>query len=168
MTTRRGFLKAILAAAVAPAIVRAESLMPIYVPKQEIFTFSGCGDYLDMPFDVDVSGDFTIETWARPVDDWRFLAMTRDCSGMHYYIDNQEASAKEFSEATGGKKVLSIKEEHVTLDPNRNFNGFLDDLRITNGVARSKETLLINQENPALLVPVCVSLFGIPLGAAEA
>jgi hypothetical protein len=33
MTTRRGFLGALLAAAVAPAIVRASSLMPIYVPK---------------------------------------------------------------------------------------------------------------------------------------
>ncbi len=31
--TRRGFLKAMLVAAAAPAIVRAESLMPIYVPK---------------------------------------------------------------------------------------------------------------------------------------
>jgi hypothetical protein len=29
MTTRRGFLRAMLAAAAAPAIVRAESLMPI-------------------------------------------------------------------------------------------------------------------------------------------
>lgn len=35
MTTRRGFLGAILAAAAAPAIVRAGSLMPIYVPPAE-------------------------------------------------------------------------------------------------------------------------------------
>lgn len=33
MTTRRGFLGAMLAAAVAPAIVRAQSLMPIQAPK---------------------------------------------------------------------------------------------------------------------------------------
>ena len=33
MTTRRGFLGAMLAAAMAPAIVKASSLMPIYVPK---------------------------------------------------------------------------------------------------------------------------------------
>jgi len=32
MTTRRGFLATILATAAAPALVRAESLMPIYVP----------------------------------------------------------------------------------------------------------------------------------------
>ena len=33
MTTRRGFLGALLAAAMAPAIVKSSSLMPIYVPK---------------------------------------------------------------------------------------------------------------------------------------
>lgn len=33
---RRGFLKAMLGAAAAPAIVRAESLMKIVVPKREI------------------------------------------------------------------------------------------------------------------------------------
>ena len=33
--TRRGFIGAMLAAAVAPAIVRASSLMPIYVPAPD-------------------------------------------------------------------------------------------------------------------------------------
>ena len=36
MTNRRGFLGAMFAAAAAPAIVRAESLMKIYVPPQEL------------------------------------------------------------------------------------------------------------------------------------
>ena len=36
MTNRRGFLGSIFAAAAAPAIVRAESLMKIYVPSQEL------------------------------------------------------------------------------------------------------------------------------------
>lgn len=36
MTNRRGFLGSMFAAAAAPAIVRAESLMKIYVPSQEI------------------------------------------------------------------------------------------------------------------------------------
>ena len=54
MTDRRGFLGAMFAAAAAPAIVRAESLMKIYVPPQEmVFTpnlASGVlveGDYYD-------------------------------------------------------------------------------------------------------------------------
>lgn len=36
MIARRGFLGTILAAAAAPAIVRASSLMPIYVPKPRL------------------------------------------------------------------------------------------------------------------------------------
>lgn len=36
---RRGFLGAMLAAAVAPAFVKAESLMPLWVPSKEIITF---------------------------------------------------------------------------------------------------------------------------------
>jgi hypothetical protein len=36
MTTRRGFLGAMLAACAAPAIVRSESLMKIVVPSQDL------------------------------------------------------------------------------------------------------------------------------------
>jgi hypothetical protein len=36
MTTRRSFLAGLLAAAAAPAIVRAESLMKLWVPPQDI------------------------------------------------------------------------------------------------------------------------------------
>ena len=36
MTTRRGFLTGILALGAAPAIVRAESLMRLWVPPQEL------------------------------------------------------------------------------------------------------------------------------------
>lgn len=46
-TTRRGFLGAILAAAAAPAIIKAGSLMPIYVPKPEILTLWGDGIHDD-------------------------------------------------------------------------------------------------------------------------
>lgn len=35
---RRGFLDAIMAAGIAPAIVRSDSLMKIFVPRQEIIT----------------------------------------------------------------------------------------------------------------------------------
>ena len=38
MTTRRGFLTGMLALGAAPAIVRAESLMRLWVPPQEILT----------------------------------------------------------------------------------------------------------------------------------
>lgn len=39
MTTRRDFLKIMLATASAPAIVHAANLMPIFVPEKRIITF---------------------------------------------------------------------------------------------------------------------------------
>lgn len=64
---RRGFLQAMLAAAAAPAIVKAETLMKIMVPKQELILPKQFGrgmtsviahidefPYLGMDFDGDV------------------------------------------------------------------------------------------------------------------
>ena len=45
--SRRGFLGAMLAVAAAPAIVKASSLMPIYVPKPAILTLWGDGVHDD-------------------------------------------------------------------------------------------------------------------------
>lgn len=59
--TRRGLLMAGLAAAAAPAIVRASSLMPICVPRREVLT----PDMLRAEL-VGLNmrtGDFTIESW---------------------------------------------------------------------------------------------------------
>lgn len=61
MATRRSFLRGVIAAALAPAIVRAESLMPIYVPPPpKIITPESfnLGD-----------GDWTVDGW---VSDVRF------------------------------------------------------------------------------------------------
>lgn len=46
MTNRRGFFGSMLAAAMAPAIVRSESLMKIYVPPQNIITDAQLEDAL--------------------------------------------------------------------------------------------------------------------------
>lgn len=40
MITRRGFLSGILATTIAPAIVRSESIMKIWVPSQELVIVS--------------------------------------------------------------------------------------------------------------------------------
>jgi hypothetical protein len=53
--TRRGFLSAILAGACAPAIVKASSLMPIYVPNQKIVVAS-----VYTSFSVDGRGAITL------------------------------------------------------------------------------------------------------------
>lgn len=47
MKTRRGFLGAMLAAAAAPALVRAGSIMPVYVPKPGLITLWGDGIHDD-------------------------------------------------------------------------------------------------------------------------
>lgn len=62
MTTRRGFLAAMLAASAAPAIVRAGSLMPIWVPPQGLVLLSsGLGDVRSFS----MHGDWTIEMWTK-------------------------------------------------------------------------------------------------------
>ena len=53
MTTRRGFMRGILAAAVAPAIVRAASLMPISAPK------------IIVPSDKIITPQMDVETYFR-------------------------------------------------------------------------------------------------------
>lgn len=47
MLTRRGFLRGVLAAGAAPAIVKASRLMPIYVPRPQLLTLWGDGAHDD-------------------------------------------------------------------------------------------------------------------------
>ena len=78
MTSRRGFLAAMFAAAAAPAIVRAESLMKIVVPKQEII--------LPAQFNMGTD-DFTIEAWVKPDGEWHHHSMTRGPNGITHFLD---------------------------------------------------------------------------------
>lgn len=71
MTSRRGFLAAMFAAAAAPAFVKAESLMKIVVPKKEIVLLddfvTGIG-----------TGDFTAEMHvSKDGMGWNHLAVVR-------------------------------------------------------------------------------------------
>lgn len=69
---RRDFLKAMVAAAVAPAIVRAESLMPIWVPSQEIIVPNYDG------FDV---------------NEWHQISIAHFPEGLMFYVDGERVSA---------------------------------------------------------------------------
>jgi hypothetical protein len=148
---RRGFLKAILAAAAAPAIVKAENLMKLYVPSREIIVnkFDGCGDY--MPFDDSAygwaEGDFTIETWMKPTaGDWHHIALVRDDYRYIEYLDGKEVvpgtlKARGFEIAQSKSGLLSAKiEDHTAQFYSSDFDGHVDDLRITS-LARPKEHL---------------------------
>lgn len=71
MTSRRGFLAAMFAAAAAPAFVKAESLMKIVVPKKEIVLLD------DFVVGIGV-GDFTAEMHvSKDGMGWNHLAVVR-------------------------------------------------------------------------------------------
>jgi hypothetical protein len=78
---RRNFLQSMFAAAMAPAICKAENLMKIYVPNRDIqiinsfgadsMKFDGCGDYIpfsDNPNDyVFGDTDWSMEFWVKTI-----------------------------------------------------------------------------------------------------
>lgn len=84
---RRGFLTSILALGAAPAIVRAESLMKLWVPPQEIWVPNGIRSIAD--------GNFHL---VEVVHQWLGVSKTR------FFVDSEEvAGIKEvsFNEANG-------------------------------------------------------------------
>lgn len=56
--SRRSFLGAILTAGIAPAIVKAENISKIFVPKKEIFVGRG---FMTASFIIDQSGYLNLE-----------------------------------------------------------------------------------------------------------
>lgn len=74
MTTRRGFLGSLLAAAAAPAFVKSESLMRMILPSSTIIIPS-----LDIiiPASKLAAGVYTASVWAKPQDgQWSLLSKT--------------------------------------------------------------------------------------------
>lgn len=153
---RRGFLKAMLAAAAAPAFVKAESLMKLYVPPQEIIipepsgmAFDGCGDYLDIPDTPWGQGDWTIETWLKPTTGvWSNVVLVRSGGAVIEYLDGNEVPPGtlkrrgiEILPRGAGAMTATIGNAHVQLLP-AGFNGHVSDLRVTNGVARERSQML--------------------------
>lgn len=143
---RRGFLKAMLAAAAAPAIVRAESLMKIYVPPEP---------KLFVPSDSIVQGmefgknDFTFETWVKKPEtegmilggdgEWKHIAQVYSGGRLHEYVNGVKV-------ATGTLKRTFDMAVHMPRQtdnyPSTKIDfagGSISDLRITNGIARSIE-----------------------------
>ena len=115
--SRRGFLAAMLAAAAAPAIVRASSLMPISAPKL-LLPASMWG--MALP-----EGDVTIEGWINPgpsEDGWHHHAIVRDSGGIKCYMDGERVYS--FREASNTLSVLSST-------PPSPFSGYIDDLKVS-------------------------------------
>lgn len=70
MTTRRGFLGAMLAAATAPAFVKAGALMPIYVPQApKVLTLWGDGIHDDTAaLQAAIMGGSVVYADGRPIE----------------------------------------------------------------------------------------------------
>lgn len=111
---RRGFLAAMLAAAAAPAIVKAESLMKLYVPPaRKVWT----------PYGHDLgTGDWTVDAWL-PDGQWRHVAVTRAGGVTKTYVDG---------ELVPNNHPLREALKDATQVPRPP----MDEFRITRGVAR--------------------------------
>jgi len=117
MTTRRSFLGAILAAAASPVIVRAESLMKVYVPPEP---------KLILP-----QGDWTIETWMRtPGDAWQNIAACVSGSMLTCYVNGHPVPDDHPSAKAAREILIPMIHDH-DLASDYIFTGETQDLRIT-------------------------------------
>lgn len=134
--SRRGFLKSMLAMAAAPAICKAENLMKIYVPPQEIILPSQeILEVADLTFGT---GDFTIEAWMNK-DQWHHVCQTYNAGIKREYIDGVQVPIGTQERLMGGVKLVGTDKDRennlVIMVPNANgnqFDGLMSDLRIRN------------------------------------
>lgn len=135
--SRRGFLQAILAAAVAPAIVKAANLMKVVqisntgivgldnggkIPEPLLHEFDGTSDYLMRGASVLNFGDkdFTIEMWGKlpshstqgfkhllADDEWHHVAVARSSEVTRYYVDRKEVMRHVVAPFAGAIKATS-------------------------------------------------------------
>lgn len=120
MITRRRFLKSILGLGIAPAIVKADSLMRIYVPKPDLFTFG--------------PGDFTITSWLKPeLGSWFHVSLTREANKSKFYLNG---SSVEYSELENKDiDIIKISNElYRSRGLHTKYTGTIDDLKIVNQI----------------------------------
>lgn len=132
---RRNFLQSMFAAAMAPAICKAENLMKIYVPNRDIqiinsfgadsMKFDGRGDYI--PFsDIDMSGDFTLESWIKN-GSWTLVSVKRENNQLKEFINGEEVPHGINSVLETGT-VIEYKNGVLRFNPQ--FQGEISDLKI--------------------------------------
>lgn len=130
---RRGFLSAILAAACAPAIAKSQSLMKIYVPKNDIIVPD---DYIDFSGDFNIGKeDFTVESFIQINSDWQHVSVIKTGQRLQGYQDGVAKSPKDF------QKIWSVARDPMAIHSNGLikpsgkpliFNGRVDELKIMN------------------------------------
>lgn len=119
---RRDFLKAMLGAAMAPAVVKAENIMKIWTPPQDIVT------PVMHIYDTFGGGDFTAESWVMPAaaGTWSHIALVREAGEIKRYLNGE--LVRDFPKhmevtitSPQDKRVLAVQP----------FDGLMQDLRFT-------------------------------------
>ena len=134
---RRGFLGAMLGLAAAPAIVKAENLMKLWVPSQEIITD---------PY-ADLGDNYTVETWMRP-DDSMAASLAGVAMNQWYHVSISSSHGVQTKRINGvavdGHPLFEsfdhviapvIKDKTIILDTPK-YDGMISDLRLSKGIAR--------------------------------
>jgi len=123
MISRRGFLKGMLALGAAPAICKAENLMKIFVPPQEILIPTGFSDVkatwlslLGADYDGDYNGDHdgdtaSFQAWGH--DKGNFL-FTGEVGRVLTSQDNVNWTQKRLIEEIAKGNTVSINRHPVT------------------------------------------------------
>lgn len=133
MTTRRGLLAAMLAAAAAPAIVRASSLMPIYVPKREPIWLGA---------DLAMGDDWTVEHLQNFDGIWQHVATVRRGGDLKHFVNGEEVARER---APAGLQPF------LWMPQGPDQPALVDNLRITK-IARAPATFDVGRA-PAVLAP---------------
>lgn len=141
--SRRSALKAMFAACAAPAIVRAESLMKLYVPRQDLILPEST--LQEAPETLLLEGfgerDFTVETWLRPPNgQWQHFAQVRRDGKTLSYLDGKLVANSDFH-AHGFK--VSKRNGFWAAKHDPTFSGQMTDWKITS-LARDPATLSLN------------------------
>jgi len=118
---RRGFLQAMLGVAVAPAIVKAENIMKIWTPSQEIITD---------PYGLDYP-EYTVSGWVKPrLDEWMHIAQVRTSLGIATYI-NGVKSPIVTQDVIQFQEIMKPIAKHKQVINYSGFDGWVSDLKIT-------------------------------------
>lgn len=110
----------------APAIVKAENLMRIYVPKPDLFSFG--------------TGDFTIEAWLQPpMEDWHHVSLVKKFGEVSHYFDGvpvtyETLKSGKFDLLQSNNSLISATLDNINLKLiNPEFSGHIQNLKVIKG-----------------------------------
>ncbi len=145
---RRGFLGAMLAAAMAPAVVKAENIMKIWTPPTDILVPNDHIPIVTIPDNFD-GGNFTFESWVMPAGAlaWSHIAVVRENGEFKRYVNGEQVIA--LPRDTDVQIVAPNEKKNLDIN---GFNGYIQDIRIVKGKAVTIEAKAVADTRNALFV----------------